>query len=457
MPFGSSYTRIESGTACAEATREVKTSSRVTAGAGYVPRNAGAVWLASARYAAASQPVPFSIIQVVAGSGHYNVKGDQGHMATLSARPVLFVAALLFAGCSSMRAQPGESDIKLAQDADAYLTRVLSSKRIPGMSVCIVRNGKTVLARGYGFANLELSARASEHTVFELASLTKPFTATAVMMLVEAGEISLEDRLAKYFPALPSTWESVSVGHLLRHTSGFGDFFTIPELRSKSDFAWERQYELPDLLPILFKVPVQSQPGEKWSYSNVGYYLLGLIIEKVTGEPYESFLKHRVFEPLQMMETRRMDRRDIIHERAAGYTWENKVLRNAKFTSATWAYSEGGLVSSTSDLAKADAGLFGGKLLQRTTMEDMWQPSRLNDGSVAGYGYGWNVGSGPGRRNIFHSGNKPGFASIIRRYIDESLTIVVLANVDNGIDAGADVGAISFQVANIFLNGAKPH
>ena len=378
-------------------------------------------------------------------------------MAALASRPVFLVAALLFSACSSMRAQPGESDIKLAQDADAYLKGELSSKRIPGMSICVVRNGTTILAKGYGFANLELSARASEHTVYELASLTKPFTATAVMMLVEADKISLEDRLAKYFPALPTSWERVSVGHLLRHTSGFGDFFSIPELRSKSDFAWEREYEPADLLPLLFKVPVQSQPGERWSYSNVGYYLLGLIIEKVTGEPYESFLKHHVFEPLQMMETRRMDRRDIILERAAGYTWENKVLRNAKFTSATWAYSEGGLVSSASDLAKADTGLFGGKLLKSTTMERMWQPSHLNDGAVANYGYGWNVGSDPRRRQVYHSGNKPGFASIIRRYIDESLTVVLLANVDNGIDAGADVGAVSYQVANIFLSGAKPH
>ena len=366
-------------------------------------------------------------------------------------------ATLLFSGCALLAGQPTDRDVKLVEDADAYLKRELSSKRIPGMSISVVRGGRTLLARGYGFANLELSVPASEHTVYELASLTKPFTATAVMMLVEAGKISLEDHLPKYFPDAPPAWQDVSVEHLLRHTSGLGDFFSIQELQSKSDFAWEREYAPPDLLPLLFKAPIQSQPGERWSYSNVGYYLLGWIIEKVTGEPYEAFLKHGIFDPLQMTETRRMDRRDIIPNRASGYTWENNTLRNAKFTSATWAYSEGGLVSSASDLARVDAGLFGDRLLKRTTLERMWQPSRLGDGSLAKYGCGWNVGSDPRRRQIYHSGNKPGFASIIRHYIDESLTVVLLANVDNGIDADADGGAISYHVASIFLPAVKPH
>jgi CubicO group peptidase (beta-lactamase class C family) len=282
------------------------------------------------------------------------------------------IATLLFSGYFSLRAQPADADKKLAEDADAYLKREVSSKRIPGMSVCVVRNGKTLLARGYGFASLELSALASEHTVYELASLTKPFTAMAMMTLVEGGRVSLEDRLPKYFPEVPASWRNVSVEHLLRHTSGFGDFFSIPELQSKSGFVWERQYAPPDLLPILFKVPIQSEPGERWAYSNIGYYLLGWIIEKATGESYESFLKHSVFDPLQMNETRRMNRREVIVNRASGYTWENKVLRNAQFTSETWAYSEGGLISSVSDLAKADVGLFAGKLLSRATLERIW-------------------------------------------------------------------------------------
>ncbi len=282
---------------------------------------------------------------------------------------------------SSTSAQKGETDATLAEAADAYLKTEVSSARIPGMAVCVVRRGNVVLAKGYGFANMELSVPASAHTIFELASLTKPFTAVAIMMLAEEGRISLEDRLPKYFAGAPASWTNVSIEHLLRHTSGFGDFFAIPELRSRSDFAWEREIELTDLVPILFRVPIQSEPGEKWSYSNLGYYLLGLIIEKVTGEPYEDVLKHRILEPLHMTETRRMSRSTVIAQRASGYTWQDQVLRNAAYTSTTWAYSEGGLVSSAADLAKADQGFFGEKLLTRTTLERMWQPSRLKDGT----------------------------------------------------------------------------
>ncbi len=350
----------------------------------------------------------------------------------------------------------GETDATLVGTADAYLKTELSSTRIPGMAVCVVRRGNVVLAKGYGFANMELSGPASEHTIFELASLTKPFTAAAIMILVEAGRISLEDRLPKYFAGAPPSWTNVSVEHLLRHTSGFGDFFSIPELRSKADFAWEREIEFTDLLPLLFHVPIQSEPGEKWSYSNLGYYLLGLIIEKVSGEPYEDFLKRRVLDPLHMTETQRMARRAIIQQRASGYTWQDQVLRNAAYTSITWAYSEGGLVSSASDLAKADDGLFGEKLLKRATLEQMWQPSKLRDGTVANYGIGWNVGSDPRRRQVYHSGNKPGFSAITRHYLDESLTVVVLANVDNASVAGGDVGAISYHVSDIFLRSTPP-
>ena len=357
---------------------------------------------------------------------------------------------------SSTSAQKAETDATLAEAADAYLKTQVSSARIPGMAVCVVRRGNVVLAKGYGLANIELSVPASAQTMFELASLTKPFTAVAIMMLAEEGRISLEDRLPKYFAGAPASWTNASVEHLLRHTSGFGDFFAIPELRSRSDFAWEREIELTDLVPILFRVPIQSEPGEKWSYSNLGYYLLGLIIEKVTGEPYEDVLKHRILEPLHMTETRRMSRLTVIPQRASGYTWQDQVLHNAAYTSTTWAYSEGGLVSSAADLAKADQGFFGEKLLTRMTLERMWQPSRLKGGTVANYGLGWNVGSDPRRRQVYHSGNKPGFSAIIRHYLDESLTVVVLANVDNASVAGGDAGAISYHVSDIFFRPTTP-
>jgi D-alanyl-D-alanine carboxypeptidase len=369
---------------------------------------------------------------------------------------LLFLIVALCVGHTFLFAQSVPDDNKHVIDADRFLTQEQSSKRIPGMSVCVVRHSKVLLAKGYGSANLELSVPATEHTIYELASLTKPFTAMAVMMLVEDGRLSLQDHLTKYFPTAPSTWEAITIGQLLSHTSGFGDFFSMPEFNSKSDFAWNREYSKEELLPLLLKVPILSLPGEKWSYSNIGYYILGLILEKASGQSYEDFLQQRIFKPLGMDETQRMSRRDIIRGRASGYTWENGVLENAKYTSVTWAYSEGGLVSSVSDIAKATSGLFENKLLKKTTLDSMWQPYRLNNGTSAAYGLGWNVGSDPKRRQIYHSGNKPGFASIIRHYPDESLTVVVLVNVDNQYapDANADVGAISHGVADFFLHSS---
>jgi D-alanyl-D-alanine carboxypeptidase len=370
-----------------------------------------------------------------------------------------FWIGVLCMGHAFLIAQSTEDDSKRVADADHFLTQELSSKRIPGMSVCIVRHGKVLFAKGYGSANLELSVPATDHTVYELASLTKPFTATAVMMLVEEGKLSLQDPLAKYFPTAPSTWEHITVGQLLSHTSGFGDFFSMADFRTNSDFAWSREYSPAEILPLLLKVPILSAPGAKWSYSNIGYYILGFIIEKVSGQSYEEFLRQRIFKPLGMTETRRMSRSDIVPGRASGYTWENGILKNATYTSVTWAFSEGGLVSSVSDLAKATAGLFGDKLLQKKTLDSMWQRYQLNDGTSASYGMGWNVGSDPKRRQIYHSGNKPGFASIIRHYPDEGLTVVVLLNADNQPAEGAngDVGAISHEVAGFFLDSPASH
>ncbi len=363
---------------------------------------------------------------------------------------VSIMVALLFSAGLSLKAQVVENDTALANKVDDYLKSELSSKRIPGMSVCVVRDGKVIFAKGYGFANIELSATATQETIYEVASLTKPFTATAIMMLVEEGRISLEDPLSKYFPGAPETWGKITIRHLLSHTSGLSDFFSIPALRSESGFAWDREYKPEELLRVLFQASLQTQPGEKWSYSNLGYYLLGFIIEKVAGDTYEQFLRRRIFQPLQMPATRRMSRKDVIQNRATGYTWDHNVLRNAAPTSVTWAYSEGGLVSSVSDLAKADAGLFTPKLLNKTTLEQMWSPTRLNDGTIARYGFGWNIASDPGRRQIYHSGNKPGFFSIIRHYVDDHLTVVLLANADSGLD----VGAISFHVAAFYLSPA---
>jgi D-alanyl-D-alanine carboxypeptidase len=338
-----------------------------------------------------------------------------------------------------------------APPADAYLKEAITKSSAPGMSIAVLRDGQVILAQGYGLANVELSVPATKDTVYELASLTKQFTATAIMMLVEDGNLSLADKLSQFLPHAPAAWSNVTVRHLLTHTSGIQDFFSVPSLSSGSGFAWRSEYTIDEAIRLLFPLPLAFQPGEKWAYSNAGYDLLGMIIEKTTGKPYDQFLAERIFQPLHMTATRRMNRREIIPNRAAGYTWEQNALRNSEYTSSTWAYAEGGLASSVSDMAKWDAALYTERLLKRSSLEQMWLPTRLDDGTIANYGFGWNIGSDPLRKQIYHSGNKPGFSSIIRRYPDDRITVILLTNADQGVDTGG----ITFRVAAFYLPPPK--
>jgi D-alanyl-D-alanine carboxypeptidase len=360
-------------------------------------------------------------------------------------RPRLILAALSIS-LLALHAQERTSVSDSAAKADTYLREEMAKRRIPGMSAAVITAGRVVFTKGYGFANVEVSAPATSDTVYEIASLTKPFTAIAVMMLVEAGRVSLEDPISRYLPNVPSHWGDITVRHLLTHTSGIPDYFSIPRLRSASGGIWQIEYSPADLLSIFFETQLEFKPGARFTYSNSGYWLLGRLIEAVAGNSYERFLSDRLFAPLDMKGTRRMDRKAIIPNRASGYAWSDTLLINAPYTSTTWAYSEGGLVSSVSDLAKWDAALWSGRLLRADTLAQTTTPVRLTDGTDSNYGLGWSIGTNPKRRQIYVTGNKPGFSAIIRRYLDERLTVIVLANVESGID----LGGTAFQLASFF-------
>jgi len=356
------------------------------------------------------------------------------------------VLAALSIGVFALHAQEQQTASSSAVKADAYVREEVAKRRIPGVSVAVIATGTVVFTKGYGFASVELSTPATSDTVYEIASLTKPFTAIAVMMLVEAGRIALDDPISKHLPKLPSQWDAIRVRHLLTNTSGIPDYFSIATLRSAPGGMWQTEYAPTDLLDILFRTQLAFSPGSRFAYSNSGYWVLGQLVEAVTGSSYERFLSDRIFVPLGMKATRRMDRKSIILNRASGYTWGDGVLLNAPHTSTTWAYSEGGLVSSVSDLAKWDAALWSGRLLRAESVAQMAAPVHLPDGTDSNYGFGWTVGTNPKRRQVYVTGNKPGFSAIIRRYLDERLTVVVLANVENGID----LGGTAFELANFF-------
>ena len=331
----------------------------------------------------------------------------------------------------------------LAQDSlpsriDEYIRGEMQAQKIPGLSLAVLKNGEIVLAKGYGLANVEHQAPVKPETVFQSGSMGKQFTATAVMMLVEEGKLSLDDKITKFFPDAPDTWRNITVRHLLTHTSGLGDY--------PDDFDLRRDYSEDELFQRIRTIRLAFQPGEKWSYSNLAYVTLGILIRKVSGKFYGDFLQERIFKPLGMTTARVISEADIVPNRAAGYRLVDGELKNQEWVSPTLnTTADGALYLTVYDMAKWDAALYTDKLLQRSSLEQMWTPVKLNDGKTFPYGFGWALGDVRGHHIVEHGGAWQGFKSQISRYLDDKLTVVVFAN-----QARANPAKIAHGVAALF-------
>lgn len=332
----------------------------------------------------------------------------------------------------------------VATKVDDYVFAEMQVQKIPGVSLAVIKNGELVLARGYGFANVEHQVRVKPETIFQSGSVGKQFTATAVMMLVEEGKLSLDDKITKYFPDVPEAWRNITIRHMLTHTSGLGDY--------PPDIDMRRDYTEDDLVQRIKGVPLAFQPGEKWSYSNLAYVMLGVLIHKVSGKFYGDFLQERVFKPLDMSTARIISEADIVPNRAAGYRLVKGELKNQNWVSpALNTTADGALYLTVYDMAKWDAALYTEKLLKRSSLEQMWTPVKLNDGKTYPYGFGWAVADVNGNRLIEHGGSWQGFKSQISRYVDDKLTVVVFANA-----AQANPAKIAHAVAALFNPALAP-
>jgi CubicO group peptidase (beta-lactamase class C family) len=324
---------------------------------------------------------------------------------------------------------------------DEYISAEMQKQRIPGLSLVVIKDGQIILAKGYGLANVEHQVPVKPETIFQSGSVGKQFTATAVMMLVEEGKIGLNDRIGKYFTDAPESWKDITVRHLLTHTSGTTDY--------PKDFDFRRDYTEDELLKRAASIPLAFQPGEKWSYSNLGYVMLGILVSKVTGTFYGDFIQERIFRPLGMSTARIISEADIIPNRAAGYRLANGDLKNQQWVSpALNTTGDGSLYLTALDMAKWDVALYGEKILKRSSLEQMWTAVKLNDGKTHPYGFGWGLDEMRGHRIIGHGGAWQGFKSHIARYVDDKLTIVVFANL-----VQANVQTIVQGVAAIYLGG----
>ncbi len=352
-------------------------------------------------------------------------------------RPLIVAVAALVLPAADARADA----------VDELLAAESQKQHLPGVSVAVVRDGQIVKTAAWGFADLELGVPATTRTVFQIQSITKTFTAAAILLLAGEGKLSLDDPIAKYLEGTPDSWTNITIRHLLTHTSGIKDFINEPTGSLRLDMSEK------DVLRATAPRPLNFQPGERYGYSNTNYHLLAMIIRKLTGMWYADFLRERIFLPLGMTDTRPVSLSAIINTRASGYFWTGQGYRKGDFIAESiLSYGGGGILSTAPDMALWAQALMSGKLLKPEALIQAWTPARLKDGTTTGYGLGWGIGRAEGHREIQHSGaNATGFSSFLAIYPDDRLAVVVLMNRN-----GADPGRIARRVAGIYIPEVAP-
>ncbi|WP_026135414.1 serine hydrolase domain-containing protein [Nafulsella turpanensis] len=357
-------------------------------------------------------------------------------------RALLWLGALTIISCSPkvqvvQEGQPVSADHssnppaefeRIATMTDSLVGLFIESGQVPGMVVAIAKNGQPVFSRAYGKADVEIDADASLETVFGIASVTKQFTAAAILRLVEEGRLSLSDPITKYLPDYPVQGHQVSIHHLLSHTSGIGDYRfrneALPDWY-RLDLSYEKMVELWGHQPFDFK------PGEGFGYSNMGYYLLGQIIERVTGIKWVEYAGPALLQPLGLQHTLFNEARRVIPNRAEGYLHDGNKLINLPFRSIHLFSAGGGLSSTTGDLLRWTHLLYQGKVVSPESLQQMTSPTVLTNGDTVGYGYGLYVSELGAHRKIYHGGTF-GFGAFLSHYPEEGLSIGILSNSSKG-------------------------
>lgn len=322
-----------------------------------------------------------------------------------------------------------------------YVQAEVERQHIPGLSVAVLTGDRVVLSRGYGLANVELHVPASDSTVYQSGSMGKQFTAALVEMLVDNHRIRLDDSIVRWFPEGAAVWQGITVRHLLTHTSGVAEY-------TDSTFDYRKDYTEDELVKFAAARPLDFRPGERWSYSNTGYLLLGALIHRVTGRFYGDLLRDSVFGPEGMRDSRVISEADIVPNRAAGYRLANGALKNQEWVAPTLnTTADGALYFTVRDLARWAIALNHARVPSAAALDTAWTPVRLSDGANYPYGFGWYLVPQRAQRRIAHTGSWQGFKTVIARYPQSAgggLTVIVLANL-----AEAQVAAIAYGVAGL--------
>ena len=350
---------------------------------------------------------------------------------------LLALCLLLVAQVSAQTAvaspSPSPSTQEITRKVDDYMAAAMRVNRFSG-AVLLARDGQPIQSRGYGMANLELGVPNSPETVFRLGSVTKQFTGMAIVLLQERGKLSVNDSICKYLSDCPQAWQPITIKNLLTHTAGIPNYTEFPDF-TKTAAAETTAAELTNRFR---DKPLQFPLGEKYAYSNSGYFLLGTIIERASGKPYADFLQENIFAPLGMKQTGYDNPVRIIKNRAAGYARTSDGFINAAPISMSTAYAAGALYSTVGDLLLWDQALYTEKLVSRKSLDEAFTPFKSN------YGYGWSIGKRFDRQVIAHGGGIFGFSAYIARYPADRVTVIVLSNVE-----GAPSGEIANSLAAI--------
>ncbi len=350
---------------------------------------------------------------------------------------VLVSALSLLAACGGsshtdappVASAPAISATQLSQ-IDEFVKAQMDKQHMPGVSIVVTKDGKPILERGYGLANVAAKASVTPDTVFHIGSITKQFTAAAIMLLVQDGRITLDQPVSMYFPSAPASWKNITIRRLLNHTSGLRRDFGI-EMLQQIDL--NKVYTIDELVGFAGQLPLDAPTGAAESYSNIGYHLLGFLIQKVSGQYYADFLQSRIFKPLGMSSADVILTSRPTPALATGYVWANGALQAPSTDDRIPGLfeGEGGLQMSAHDLAKWDVALTSGQILSAAVQQQMWTPAQLTDGTSANYGFGWVLDQINNHPFTWHNGALNGYTAQFARHTHEGLSVIVLDNLDS--------------------------
>ncbi|MDQ0463297.1 CubicO group peptidase (beta-lactamase class C family) [Caulobacter ginsengisoli] len=328
-----------------------------------------------------------------------------------------------------------------ARLADAYIREKVGSAGFSG-AVLIAFEGRPLLRRGYGLANRELGVAATPDSVFAIGSTSKTFTAVAIALLAQDGKLGFDDRLARFIPDAPPAWRDITLAHLLSHESGLAEY----SLTTNSFRALMRVQRTPaEVLALVRDRPLDFPPGSRYRYTNTDFAALGMVVEAVSGKPFETFVQDRILRPQGLSHTGFLDAQALLPGRASGYMKDGAGVANLFYIDPSMLFAAGAMYSTVDDLLAWDKALHGAALL-RPDLRD-----RLFADRGHGYGLGFFVDSVEGRRYVGHGGNLPGFASDFERFDDAPLTMILLSNY-----GGAKVEAMSRDLGALWFKSCRP-